>query len=531
MKKTQKLTVGLFGIALIVLLALPGCENDDGGTPPTITTPATMQGGKVGEAYNQTLAATGDKPITWSVIPGTLPTGIDLAPATGAITGTPMEDGTFSFTVTAINPAGMKTKLLSMTIDPADDGSALTITTVSLPEGKVGEPYNYTLTADGDAPITWSIAQGNLPTGLGLAPATGAITGSPYVANTYTFTVKAVNDAGEDTKEFLIKINFAGSGEGTAPTITTASLPNGTVGAEYNYTLTATGDAPIRWLLFSGEWPLGLELEDTTGIITGSPRTVKTYSFTLKAENAAGADTKDYTVTIAKQPVGENEVAGKSLNLVDTFKTDFNADLTFEVLTWEFNQDTWVGGYWGHYSKGSYTYDSTEKTVALSVTHIWREDDNGVSKWMTRAEVPEARLSFTPLNYRYEITTDGSLLGQRFITNNGTDELAGQTYYSGNSYVFDATGNTYTMTKSGVITTGTYYYDSSSKSVFVRPILIGGKTMDEHYESYNPADYWGDQYAESADIKAAVTNYLYASIGYIYYPDNKILIIIERAVE
>jgi len=45
--------------------------------------------------------------------------------------------------------------------------------------------------------------------------------------------------------------NGNGNGSGTDPTITTASLPNGTVGTAYSQTLAATGETPITWSIDS----------------------------------------------------------------------------------------------------------------------------------------------------------------------------------------------------------------------------------------------------------------------------------------
>ena len=86
--------------------------------------------------------------------------------------------------------------------------TAPTITTSSLPGGKVGTAYNQTLAATGDATITWTLDSGNLPAGLTLA-ADGKISGTPTAANTYTFTVKATNGAGSDTKSYTVKIAAA----------------------------------------------------------------------------------------------------------------------------------------------------------------------------------------------------------------------------------------------------------------------------------------------------------------------------------
>ncbi len=89
----------------------------------------------------------------------------------------------------------------------------VTITTDTLPDGKVGEAYSQTLSADGTTPITWSVENGDWPTGLSLNKDTGEISGTPTAAGTSTFTVKATNSAGSDTKELSITITKAAPAE------------------------------------------------------------------------------------------------------------------------------------------------------------------------------------------------------------------------------------------------------------------------------------------------------------------------------
>ena len=84
--------------------------------------------------------------------------------------------------------------------------AAPTITTDTLPNGKVGEAYSQTLTADGTTPITWSVSGSALPEGLTLNETTGEISGTPTAAGSSTFTVKATNSAGSNTKELSITI-------------------------------------------------------------------------------------------------------------------------------------------------------------------------------------------------------------------------------------------------------------------------------------------------------------------------------------
>ena len=59
---------------------------------------------------------------------------------------------------------------------------------------------------------------------------------------------------------------------GAAPTITTTTLPDGTIGAGYNSSVSATGGAtPYGWNISAGSLPAGLSIHPTTGVISGPP--------------------------------------------------------------------------------------------------------------------------------------------------------------------------------------------------------------------------------------------------------------------
>lgn len=67
--------------------------------PPAITT-ASLPDAIVGVSYSGTLSGTGTEPLAWSVTSGSLPPGLALNPATGAITGKPSAAGAFPLTIT-----------------------------------------------------------------------------------------------------------------------------------------------------------------------------------------------------------------------------------------------------------------------------------------------------------------------------------------------------------------------------------------------------------------------------------------------
>jgi len=146
-----------------------------------------------------------------------------------------------------------------LTAQFAPSSHSVTITTSSLPDGKVGEAYSQTLTANGTTPIKWSISGGALPDGLSLNKDTGKISGTPTADGTAKFTVKAENSAGSDTKELSITIAKAAPAEYTI-TVTTegggtasASSAKAVVGTEIR--LTAKPDEGYRfkeWEVMSG---------------------------------------------------------------------------------------------------------------------------------------------------------------------------------------------------------------------------------------------------------------------------------------
>lgn len=86
--------------------------------------------------------------------------------------------------------------------------------------------------------------------------------------------------------------------------ITTMSLPNGTVQAPYSATINTSGGCkPIKWAVSSGSLPSGVSTKSsrsTTSLnLTGTPSKAATYSFTVSATSCKGQVAKKaYTVTV-----------------------------------------------------------------------------------------------------------------------------------------------------------------------------------------------------------------------------------------
>ncbi|MGI8751400.1 MAG: putative Ig domain-containing protein, partial [Acidimicrobiales bacterium] len=77
-----------------------------------------------------------------------------------------------------------------------------------------------------------------------------------------------------------------------------------TVGSSYSYTYTAAtpvGEPAATFAVSGGTLPPGLTLNATTGVISGTPRTAGTYTFTAETENAAnGTLGPSTTITVAR---------------------------------------------------------------------------------------------------------------------------------------------------------------------------------------------------------------------------------------
>jgi Putative Ig domain len=310
----------IVGICLAVL-SLPGCH----GSPITITLSCPNCTGN--STANSTVAVTINQSdtlaITASVANDKTNSGVswNLGTSVGSLSSQT------TTSVTYVAPAALTTTttatVTATSIANTNVTESVTITiqavfqfqSTSLPIATVGIPYTGTISTIGaTGPFSWTIISGSLPAGLTLANSNTAsvqIAGTPKTVGTSTVTIQATNGSGTPVSQsFTITVNPPPSLTITSPSI----IAPGTVGQFYTYPLqAANGTRPYTWSVVSGSLPPGLSLNSGTGVISGTPTTVATTTFSVQVTDSATppatfpANGRGFAVTITINEVFVNE--------------------------------------------------------------------------------------------------------------------------------------------------------------------------------------------------------------------------------
>jgi len=234
-----------------------------------------------------TPSSSGGAVVSYAVNPA-LPAGLSMSPETGIITGTPTAiTATADYVVTATNPGGSTTASLSITVvDIAVPPSGLTYSTNPAIYTKGIAIAANTPSSSGGAVVSYAVNPA-LPTGLGMSPGTGIITGTPTdISAQATYTVTATNPAGSATASLSIKVNDVAPGALTY-TYTTRRFTTGN--AIQTDSPSSSGGAVVSYSVLP-PLPAGLNLNATTGLITGTPTAITAQTtYTVTATNSGGS--------------------------------------------------------------------------------------------------------------------------------------------------------------------------------------------------------------------------------------------------
>ncbi len=289
----------VFAICGVAGLCACGGGGGGGGTytpanPPAVVvsiSPSAQSNIDAGQALKFTATVENDasgEGVTWSASA----TGLTGA-ACGTLTNATSSAATYnapasvsanlSITVTATSVADTSKSSSSVVVVSPPPS----ITTTALANATPNANYSATLEAKGGAgALTWTVTGGTLPLGLSLS-ASGAITGVPTASGTSALTVQVTDSStatgGPDSALAQLNLTVV-----TRVSISTTSLPAGYQGDPYSEQIQASGGTPpYTWSITTGSLPPGFAIQPSSGVISGTPSSQGTYTFTVAAEDSS----------------------------------------------------------------------------------------------------------------------------------------------------------------------------------------------------------------------------------------------------
>ncbi|HMK72944.1 MAG TPA: putative Ig domain-containing protein, partial [Myxococcaceae bacterium] len=231
---------------------------------------------------------------SYSVSPA-LPAGLGLNTTTGVITGTPTAlSAAASYVVTATNTGGTVQVSVVLAVNDVSAGSLTYSTNPAAYTKGVAIAPNVP-TSSGGAVVSYSVAP-PLPAGLSLNTTTGVITGTPTAVTAAAgYLVTATNTGGTAQVSLIISVNDvppANLTYSTNPAVYTK-------GAAIAPNTPSSGGGAVTSYSVSPALPAGLNLNTTTGVITGTPAVVSAAaSYVVTASNSGGSTTASLSVTV-----------------------------------------------------------------------------------------------------------------------------------------------------------------------------------------------------------------------------------------
>ncbi|KKK07813.1 Ig domain-containing protein, partial [Micromonospora sp. HK10] len=145
--------------------------------------------------------------------------------------------------------------------------------------------------------------------------------GAPTVVGSYSFTLRMTDKNGRFAEQAATIVVAT-----PAVAFTSGDPPAGTAGRSYSFRFTADGDSSITFALAGGALPDGLAL-DPDGLLSGTPGSVGTFTFTVRAKGYSTSATRDVSLVVAA-PASTSPTATPSPDPTDPTATPTPGDPT-----------------------------------------------------------------------------------------------------------------------------------------------------------------------------------------------------------
>ena len=302
----------------------------------------------------------------------------------------------------------IKINAIKNTIKDIDEPDPITDKSIGTPFAELGLPENVCINGV-DGAWRWIEAAWNESSYNAQSPDWQTITGTLVLDEDANSIFQQPEPA--VTASIRVKLTVPDS----PPTVTTETLPGGTIDTPYSQRLFANGTEPIAWEVSDGKLPEGLNLNETTGVISGTPTAAGTATFIVKAKNHNGLDTKTLSITIAEAAefivtfdenggtpsVGSMTTTNQKLSsLPSVSRSNYSFDGWFtdkdggEKVTeaTEFSKNTIVYAHWTYIGGSGGGGGSRKPSVTYYTLHF---ETNGGSAITDMREANNTRISLT----------------------------------------------------------------------------------------------------------------------------------------
>ena len=411
-----------------------------GGTAPSFTTQPTSQTVTAGANVNFNVTASGTAPLSyqWRL------NGANISGATSAtlaLTSVTVGQSGGSYTCFVTNSAGNATSsAATLTVNPAIIAPAITTQPTSQAV-TAGANVNFTVTASGTAPLSyqWRLNGANIS---GATSATLALTSVTVGQSGGSYTCFVTNSAGNATSSAAtLTVNPAI----IAPAITTQPTSQAvTAGANVNFTVTASGTAPLSY-----QWRLnGADIGGATSatlVLTSVTLGQSGGGYTCVVTNIAGSATSSAATltvtasaiapTITTQPVNQTVTGGNNASF--TVAASGTAPLSYQ---WRLNGANIGGATNATLALSSVTVGQSGGGYSCVVTNIAESATSSAATLTVNAALIAPIITTQPLNRTVTAGTNVSFI----VAATGTAPLSYQWRLNG-ADIGGATGTTLSL--------------------------------------------------------------------------------------